>query len=201
MLRKNKLILKILTQDQDLRNFLHFRKNQITIILEEMISTISISTKLWETIKIKTKMILILILMTTINKKKKVKKIQFLICLTFQEEVPLLKPIMSNSQYNNKMHLIFLIMVQETQGLLQIKIPLIKINNKMHSDLELKIRSIKICRTIMYNKCNKHKCSNNNLINKTKKSLNLFQTLYSCHKCNPISVSNNYFINNKLREA
>ena len=71
----------------------------------------------------------------------------------------------------------------------------------MHSDLELKIRSIKICRTIMYNKCNKHKCSYNNLINKTKKSLNLFQTLYSCHKCNPISVSNNYFINNKLREA
>lgn len=79
--------------------------------------------------------------------------------------------------------------------------PLIKINNKMYSDLELKIRSIKICRTIIYNKCNKHKCSNNNLINKTKKSLNLFQTLYSCHKCNPISVSNNYFINNKLREA
>lgn len=162
---------------------------------------ISISTKLQEAVKIKIKMILISILMTIINKKKKVKIMQFLIYLTFQEEALYLKPIISNSQYNNKMLLTFSIMEQATQDLQLSKTPSTKILSKMFLDSELKIRSIKINRTIMYNRCSKHKCSSSSLINKTKKSRNSFQTLYLCHKCNPISVSNNYFINNKYREA
>lgn len=162
---------------------------------------ISISTKLQEAVKIKIQMILISILMTIINKKKKVKIMQFLIYLTFQEEALYLKPIISNSQYNNKMLLTFSIMEQATQDLQLSKTPSTKILSKMFLDSELKIRSIKIYRTTMYNRCSKHKCSSNSLINKTKKSRNSFQTLYLCHKCNPISVSNNYFINNKYREA
>jgi hypothetical protein len=101
-LKKKILILKISILVQDLRNFQHFRKNQITIILEEMILMISILTRLWETIKIKIKMILISILKTIINKKKKVKRMQFQIYLIFLEVVPFLKLIISNSQFNNK---------------------------------------------------------------------------------------------------
>lgn len=162
---------------------------------------ILILTKLWEIVKIKIKMILISILMTIINRKKKVKKMQFQIYLTFSEEVLCLNQIISNSQYNNKMPWIFSIMEQATQDLLHSKTISTKIHSKMFLALELKIRSIKINRTIMYNRCSKHKCSSSSLTNKTKKSQNSFQTQYSCHKCNQISVSNNYFINNKQREV
>jgi len=75
---------------------------------------ILILTKLWEIVKIKIKMILISILMTIINRKKKVKKMQFQIYLTFSEEVLYLNLIISNSQYNNKMPWIFSIMEQAT---------------------------------------------------------------------------------------
>jgi hypothetical protein len=79
-----------------------------------MILMILILTKLWEIVKIKIKMILISILMTIINRKKKVKKMQFQIYLTFSEEVLYLNLIISNSQYNNKMPWIFSIMEQAT---------------------------------------------------------------------------------------
>jgi hypothetical protein len=79
-----------------------------------MILMILILTKLWEIVKIKIKMILISILMTIINRKKKVKKMQFQIYLTFSEEVLCLNQIISNSQYNNKMPWIFSIMEQAT---------------------------------------------------------------------------------------
>ena len=200
-LKKKILILKILILDQDLKNFQHFRKNQITI-QEEMILMILILTKLWEIVKIKIQMILISILMTIINRKKKVKKMQFQIYLTFSEEVLYLNLIISNSRYNNKMPWIFSIMEQATQDLLHSKTLSTKIHSKMFLALELQIRSIKINRTIMYNRCSKHKCSSSSsLINKTKKSQNSFQIQYSCHKCNQILVSNNYFINNKQREV
>ena len=101
-LKKKILILKISILVRDLRNFQHFRKNQITIILEEMILMISILIRLWETIKIKIKMILISILKTIINKEKKAKRMQFQIYLIFSEVVPFLKLIISNSQFNNK---------------------------------------------------------------------------------------------------
>lgn len=195
-LKKRILILKILILVQDLRNFQHFRKNQITIILEEMILMILILTRLQETIKIKIKMILISILKKIINRKKKVKRMQFQIYLTFSEVDPFLKLIISNSQYNNKMPWISSITEQAPQDKPHSKTPLTKFLSKMYLALEVQIHSINL-RTIMYNRCNKHKCSSSNLINKTKKSQNSFLTQYLCRKCNLISVNNNYFINNK----
>ena len=195
-LKKKILILKISILVRDLRNFQHFRKNQITIILEEMILMISILIRLWETIKIKIKMILISILKTIINKEKKAKRMQFQIYLIFSEVVPFLKLIISNSQFNNKTPWTSSIMEQAHQDKLHSKTPLTKFHSKMYLALEVQIYSIKL-RTIMYNRCSKHKCSSNNLINKTKKSQNLYQIQYLCHKCNLTSVNNNYFINNK----
>ena len=157
---------------------------------------ILISIKQQEAIKIKIKMISILISMIIINRKKKLKKMQFQIYLIFQEEDLYHKLIILNKLFNNKMLSTFLIMERVLQDLLRNRTISIKIHSKMFLALEVKILSIKIYK-LMYHRCNRRKCSSNHLINKTKKSQNSFPTLYLCHKYNPILVNNNYFINNK----